>query len=296
MESFDITNIQNDFIYKLVDYYLDEISTEPSENIMQSIANLVDTIMSFYMLAQKSGVIDVTNSRKMLSLKLGKHPNEDIILDQCQQLNNEFEELEKFLVEKSKPKQNITQEKIQENTDNNIKIDCGLPEIDELLKNHEKFMSEVSKQSSDIRSIDNNSLTISETKKIIVETSDINANITPMEVIEKITALENKLKENIETSENTIKNKFGKNTNIISQSAIENMAKNNITTDTNSLNTDEKILIKKYAEECSTTSTERHMDKLDEAFGKLYSRLNTPLINLIIAIIILKITTFLFGF
>ncbi|XWV25855.1 putative orfan [Tupanvirus soda lake] len=295
MESFDITNIQNDFIYKLVDYYLDEISTEPSENIMQSIANLVDTIMSFYMLAQKSGVIDVANSRRMLSLKLGKFPSEDIILDQCQQLNNEFEELEKFLVDNANTiKQNIIED--NSNSSNNTKLDCGLPEIEELLKNHEKFMSEVSKQSSDIRSIDNNSLVISDTKKLTNETSDINANITPIEVIQKITALENKLKENIEISEHTLKNKFGKNQNIISQSAIESMAKNNITTDTNSLNTDEKLLIKRYAQECSITSTERHMNKLDEAFKKLYSRFNTPLINLIIAVIILKITTFLFGF
>ena len=53
LQTLDISNIQNDFIYKLVDYYLEEISKEQSDNLVQSITNLVDTLLSYYLLAQK---------------------------------------------------------------------------------------------------------------------------------------------------------------------------------------------------------------------------------------------------
>lgn len=118
IKTFDISNIQNDFIYKLIDYYLDEISVEPSDDIIKSITNLVDTIMSFYLLAQSNGVINIANSRKLLEFKLNKNnfieqPNNNL-LDQCQQLNEDFDTLEKYLIEKT----NNFDEKHKTNTNN----------------------------------------------------------------------------------------------------------------------------------------------------------------------------------
>lgn len=320
---FDITDIQNDFIYKLVDYYLEEISLEPSDNIPKSITNLVDTIMSYYLLAKKNGVIDLTNSRKLLILKMGKKPNDillpeapivsqkkqnpsgnDILLNQCQQLKEEFDELEKYLTKSINEPSN-------KNDQTNINSKSEFLQIDKLLQDHEKFMTDINKQSSDIKSIEKdfdfknkilstNKEQMNSNNSHNKTSSEIVPGLTPVEVIEKITELEKKLKEDMQSVSNTLTNKLV--TSEKDKTSLDSI-----------LNTEEKDIIKKISNEIlalpkhqknglytsngsSSTVTDNNMDKLDEAFKKLYSRLNTPLINLMIAVVILKITTYLFGF
>jgi hypothetical protein len=280
---FNNQNIQNDFIYKLIDYYLEEISTEPSDNIIQSIVNIVDTMMSFYLLAQNNGVTDITNSRKMLSLKINNITKDHHLLNQFQDL----ESLEKNLLDCIKTTTKNNDDGIPDL--NNKNHECDIPLIEELLKNHEKFMSEISRQSSDIKSVDKINFFKTDMKKSDQESAEIIA----ISTIDKITSLENKLNKNIELSESVLKNKL-KKSNFISQSAIEIMAKQNIINDTNILNM--------YTEKIKNDlpkldiSIDQRINKLDEAFKRLYSRLNSPLINLIIAAVFFKITTYMFGF
>ena len=198
MQIIDSTNIPNDFIHKLVDYYLEEISSKPPDDIFRSIANITNTIMSYYLLVRKNNELCTDNDTISIA---DSGSDEDILLNQCKKLNY----------------------------DNSAKDKSYLPQIDELLDNHEKFMLDISKQSLNIKTVENDFGT-----NTIIDESPT------------------------------------KNTNIISQSAIEIMEKNSI--------------------------HEKHMDKLDEAFNKLYSRINTPFVNLVIVVVVLKFTTYLFGF
>jgi len=56
----------------MIDCYLNETTKRKGQNMTVSINVLVDTIMSFYLLAKKNGVIDIDDSRKILTLKLNK--------------------------------------------------------------------------------------------------------------------------------------------------------------------------------------------------------------------------------
>lgn len=296
IETFDITNIHNDFIYRLIDYYLDEISLEPSYDINSSITNLVDTLMSYYLLAQKNGVIDVPNSRKILMLKMYNNSNigNNNLLGKCKQLNGEFEQLEKYLIDKNQ-QTNLDETKNKPNKPNKIdstdNITYDIPQIDDLIKNHGQFMSKISEQLSDIY---NNTSRIRDK----IDNSD-DTRSTPEVTIDKITSLENKLKTNIKTVGTTLQNNLQTRNNI-PQSDIDTAYPIHIQTNNsdpkfvNILDTEEKNIIKKFSQDISNKG--KHMDKLNEAFKQLYLRLNTPIINLIITIIILKIAAYLLGF
>ena len=296
IETFDITNIHNDFIYRLIDYYLDEISLEPSYDINSSITNLVDTLMSYYLLAQKNGVIDVPNSRKILMLKMYNNSNigNNNLLGKCKQLNGEFEQLEKYLIDKNQ-QTNLDETKNKPNKPNKIdstdNITYDIPQIDDLIKNHGQFMSKISEQLSDIY---NNTSRIRDK----IDNSD-DTRSTPEVTIDKITSLENKLKTNIKTVGTTLQNNLQTRNNI-PQSDIDTAYPIHIQTNNsdpkfvNILDTEEKNIIKKFSQDISNKG--KHMDKLNEAFKQLYLRLNTPIINLIITIIILKIAVYLIGF
>ena len=216
IQTIDPTNIQNNFIYNLVDYYLEEISSQPPDNILQSVANITNTIMSYYLLVQKNSQRCATD-----------------ITDSCLDENNlsQCKELEKYLVS--------TTDKSCQNNLSPI-VPFTLTQIDELLDDHEKFMLDISKQSSVQVNPTNNDNNWQNSQSTIIPENTI-TDISPI-----------------------------KNTNIISQSAIEIMTKD--------------------------STAEKHMDKLDEAFDKLYSRINTPFINLIIIVVVLKFATYLFGF
>ncbi len=195
LHTFDISDINNDFIYQLIDYYLEEISSEPSEDLTQSITNLVDTIMSFYLLAQKNNVINIENSRKLLSLKMDKNPK-DSILEQCKELDKEFDELEKYWISKSKT--------------------SSIPEIDYNQKTSSTSGIQLGNSQSD-----------------------------PMK----------------------------------------------------NLNTEELRLIKKYTGRIIQSPVKKNdIGILGNALKKIYSKINTPIINFIVATVLFRITSYLIGF
>lgn len=277
--TFDISNVENDFIYKMIEYYLEQVTKEPSMNLIDSINNMVDTIMSYYLLAKRNGVINVTNARKMLALKLGKDPfemNEDL-LDQYQNLNEEFEKLESYLVD-------LSEKPVQQMEDNNEEV----AKIDELINNHQDFITEMERKKMDIK---NN---INKTNQINEEQDNVN-----YDAVDKITYLEKKLNADIESIEESLKESkknFMENKNekqdIISQSDIDimvskkNKNKKNYEVEKNEVEDNDK----------SNSSLSSYQEKLDDAFQRLNSRLNTPLVNLIIAVIFLKIIGYIFGF
>jgi hypothetical protein len=197
----DNKDIQNDFIYKLVNYYLEEMSLRSDDNTTQSVANFVNTIMSFYLLIQQNGT---KSDNDMPNQTLNKNSSE-----------------------------------------------CDIPLIEELLKNHEKFMSENSKQLINIKSIDSDNFIVTN-KNIITDTNDLN----------------------IITGTNDL----------------------NIITNCNDLNMIPDPNIPDPNIPDPNIPTNQQINKLDEAFKRLYSRLNTPLINLIIAVIVFNMTTYLFGY
>lgn len=315
IKTFDISSIQNDFIYKLVDYYLEEISLEPSQNITESITNMVDTIMSFHLLAQKNGVIDVSNSRKFLALKTGKsdspyYEQDNNLLDQCNKLSENFEEFEKYLIN--------NKDKIGQNSG---EIQSDIPQVDELLSNHELFMSEISKKTSNLRQLHANvrynvvedshstenvsGSNTNETNKTNdtdktneTNDTDINNKSTPDEVIDKMTILQNKLNSDIQSVEETLrKNKqHDRNTNIISLYDIEAMSKNNIVPNKIQTVPNKTLVVSIPEHDEKKIIQEKDMNNLEKAFNNLHSRLNTPFVNLSIAVVLIKITIYLFGF
>ena len=260
VRTLDISTIQNDFIYKLIDFYLEEITITPSTDISQSITNLVDTIMSYYLLARQNGVINISNARKMLSLKLGKNPPNDNILNQCQKLSGEFEQLEKYIMDSIDNKEKMINDKIKE-IPKSLVVE---QKFEDLLDSHKDFISNIQKKKTELDS----QITIPPLKEQIIQElkscklpvmaeNKKNKKITE-EMIEpnkKIANLKTKLRKNIQNIQSTL------STNHIIQKSF-----------------DEKPT------------------KLNEALEQLYSRLNTPIINLFIVIFIFKGITKLFGF
>ena len=332
----EISTIENDFIYKMVELYLDQLSSEPSDDLIWSINNLVDTIMSFYLVAKQNSVIDIDNSRKLLELKLDNR--KDKILSQCEQLNEDFEEFEKYLTEDSKKKENQSTTDCSEYSS---AIDLGtssaMSKINELLENHESFMSEMTKQSSDIKTLDEDSLAQSIKNKYhdneilnivrdrlnkLDTRSDTPFNTTSLNEPDNITTLEKRLKANIQLVGDTLKNKFdSKISDIISQSDQQNYKIDTISTTNihlprtkrnecpNGVALDQMTKHREHSKrvapnpieyiESNNTSTDISFDNqsdLDKAVKKLYTRLNTPLINLLIAFVTFKLTGNFLGF
>lgn len=289
IKTLDISNIQNDFIYKLIDYYLEEITLELPHDINKSVMNLVDTVMRFYLLAQQHGVINISDSRKILELNINKNKTDNDSLNQAEQFSEEFKKLEKYLTNNVNKHINI-----QKNSNKENESKCNVPQIDELLQDHENFMSEILKQSSDIKNSEikimndtaaTTALVSPPIKQVKLE-SEV-PSLTPTEVIDKITILENKLKKSRNNNFNKINGKT-----IISDFDISTSETNYL------LNTNEKNVIKKYSHNNQTSnySVNVYKDKLNEALKKLYSRLDTPLINIIITIVIIKFMILMFGF
>lgn len=74
-KTLDVSSISNDFIYNMVDFYLDEVmQVKGQNNLVDATVGLVDCIMSYYLMARQNGVVDLEASRKMLSLKLKNSP------------------------------------------------------------------------------------------------------------------------------------------------------------------------------------------------------------------------------
>lgn len=273
-EQLDISNIENDFIYKLISYYLDDISLEPVDDIIGSITNLVDTIMSFYLLAKKNGRVDIENSRKILAIKMNN--------------NN--------ILETNITQTNITQTNMPVNNDNISKIGTefssankyisdkltyDIPRIDDLLLNHEKFMLELSH--ADQKLFDK--------KNITNEVPKYQSNQAKLDLLK---LLEDKLVSDTEIAGNHIKNK---SIHVIPDKTIL----------TKILNTSDEIVIKKYTKTNPLTKTNQpktdkdiiqsdpNLIKLDIAYNQLCSRLNTPSVNLFGTIFVIKIINYLFG-
>ena len=186
LRTFDLSSVENDFIYQLIDYYLDDISENKPANLFTSVNNLVDTIMSFYLLAKKNGVIDIENSRRMLALKMGKDPNnmQNKLLEQGNKMNGEFEQLEKYLLERNKkgiPLQTVTNSTLQVKTDSELvaeKLNIDLTNIDYLLSTHQDFLTDISKQNTtinhDLETIKETKIETQTTSVPIEQPSDIN--------------------------------------------------------------------------------------------------------------------------
>lgn len=264
MQTLDISNVQNDFIYKLIDFYLEEITLSAPDNISQSVINLVDTLMSYYLLAQQNGVINIDNARQMLSIKMGKDPNpNNNVLEQCKKLGDDFEELEKYIINSiSNP---IVEAEINDNSKTNSKQNFKLnSKLDELLDTHNNFMSDIQKQSSDIDK--NNELleNIIGAKIMVQDTKK-----------EKINKKTTKPKSEPITAQ------------LISKIDIEPVA--NIMSEPIELSLD-------IAPDLATQAPIEHSTRLEEAMQQLYSRINTPLVNLLIGIFIVKCINRLLGF
>lgn len=281
-KTFDITDIQNDFIYKLIDYYLDETTNQPLFNLSMSISNMVDTVMSFYLLSHRNGVINVDNSRKMLDTKINNQNN--LIFNEDNQI------LPNIPMDRT----------LSENIENKIedisstkKDQCDIPEIDNLINDHENFITEISKQSSTIRNASTEMFSNNETS----HTFNSDTDMTTTEIINKITELENKLKMELANTQNALIN-FTMSQSNINSSDIEEMFSNTQSENSNStdlkLNTEEVNIIGQYSHKSSEDSIP--LQKLDLAFNNLYTRLNTPIINLIIGFIFLRMISFIFGF
>jgi hypothetical protein len=299
LKTMDISNIQNDFIYKIVDYYLHEVTLEKPVDITDSINNLIDTLMSYYLIAKQNGVIDINNSRKLLAIKLGKDPSivDDNILTQFEKLNIDFLELEKVMINDG-----IKQNSEMNQIDNN---QYDIPEIDNLLSDHKQFMLDVTKKKQSIKPFDdiNHIMPINEINQ---SDSDKQRDLTPVEMIDKITILENKLKADIKMINTALKQSgtLVKNPDIISHPDIDNMSRvsknrNNLKlgneqNETNQLN--QETQSNKQNSDLYAVNTNTNTDRLDEAYQKLSKRLNTPLVNLVIAIIVFRFISFLFGF
>lgn len=66
----DITDNQNDFIYRMVDFYLQESTKHPTSNpnhITTELTALVDNIMSYYVLGRNYQVFDIETARKNIA-------------------------------------------------------------------------------------------------------------------------------------------------------------------------------------------------------------------------------------
>ena len=271
VRTLDISTIQNDFIYKLIDFYLEEITITPSTDISQSITNLVDTIMSYYLLARQNGVINISNARKMLSLKLGKNPPNDNILNQCQKLSGEFEQLEKYIMDSIDNKEKMINDKIKE-IPKSLVVE---QKFEDLLDSHKDFISNIQKKKTELDS------------QIVVP--EINTYKNAYE-----NAYENKKNKNIQEQNigpnkkiSNLKTKLRKNIQNMQSALSSNQVRGKIFDKKSKMEQDENI--NHYTEPEKPT-------KLNEAMEQLYSRLNTPVINLFVVIIIFKAMTKLFGF
>lgn len=336
-KTFDLTNTKNDFIYNVLDFYFEEITKQPSENIVESISNLVDTSLSYYLLARKNNVIDLSNSRKLLSVKLGKeYDTHSSILKKHVQINNKFDNLEKHLHLLSEKKDMNTEELKEYN----------ISQMDEILRNHQKYINKISKSPLEIVKINLNNST-NDTNDIndatnkllqIARNTSNNLNLNQKEEIENKTKelilheINNKLLDNISkitktSNKKQVANNFtesfteSKPDDIDKLSILEKKLKSDInlinntiqnkirlsTTNSNaqpqpSLN--EKLL-ENAAEsaadavieldEISETSATKKTENLKQALLNLNSRINTPVVNIVAAGIMLKFACYLLG-
>ena len=342
MRSFDVSNVENDFIYQLVDHYLTDISINPSNDLYASINNLVDTILSYYMSAKQNGVIDLENSRRMLALKLGKDPG-DKINEESTKLIDDMSRLEEYL----KHRNSTEADKAVINIE--MKEEIG-SDIDYLLDSHTDFLTDLAKQNvdlnTDIHKMKDITVPVEEKVRFPLDeetrvSHDNNLNET---IIQQMTIIENKLREDMATMSknlltkiseavtNPIKNnisygdidEMGKKskhlehapnkTNIDREDRIESvnttdciypedyqLDEENTTELLSDISTDAYLKenhgdnIEVVPITVNTTKTERS-DALEDAFKRLTDRLNSPLINLLIAVIIIKLMYSFFGF
>lgn len=334
IKTFDISDIQYDFIYQMINYYLTEISLKPNGDLVESTTNLVDTIMSYYLLAQKNGVINMENSRKMLSLKLGNRKyNNDVnqisFLDQCKKMNDDFDALEKKLksntlehsfipttsIIKSTDNSNLLtiQELAKKYNKNTLKNNCDI-QIDELINGHDFFMSEISKRSDEIKKLclhqDNNLMSDNNTNYIKILKKKLKNNIET--VSERIKQKSNTINELSNNSINAINDSFFESSDGVKISStpdftdVKNKSMFNLDNiiDEKPIESVKKITKKYMNHEKQTNSLQnlafsgscKTSTDLTEAIEKLCSRFDTPIMNLAIFVIIIKITAWLVSY
>lgn len=72
IKTLDISEVENDFIYQLLDTYLTKIVQAPPANLDLSITKLINTVINYYTAARQNELIDVETARRLFNLKTKK--------------------------------------------------------------------------------------------------------------------------------------------------------------------------------------------------------------------------------
>lgn len=249
----DISNINNDFIYQMIRYYLEKTSNnEEKINIHDSVNNLVDTITTYYFVGKKSGVFDINKARQILK--------------------NKFSELDAKIIDQYIEKVQNEDVDIGEKKSSTNPFDQTLNLLEDILKSNDLFIKNVGETIREqYTEIQNQTEYFNKLRNELNTNTDIV--VVPVNTY-KDTLVDRKAAEPI-----ILKSQ---------QKNIDNMSDKPIY----HVEPVEKKSVDVILE--PTIIPESSKIALRKSLEKLYSRLNTPVINIIIGFILYKIFMIIF--